>query len=148
MQLTLERLSETPRGTTGRMLANGEPFCVTLERPAAKFADPHPCVPAGDYRVVLCHSSHFGRFMPLLENVPGRSGIEIHWGNFPSDFQGCIGVGSSATTQADGSPAIWNTRRAFDLLFAEIEAAQADGCTITIRDPQPAEDEHGRGNAG
>jgi Family of unknown function (DUF5675) len=120
------------------------PFCVTLERPAARFGDLHPCIPAGEYCVVLYHSPHFARLMPLLEGVPGRSGIEIHWGNFVRDFEGCIGVGAWRGQMPDGSPTIWNTRATFDQLFARLEtafAARREGpaaaCTIMIRDPQP-----------
>lgn len=134
MNLTLQRDPFTPKGTAGHLFVDGAPFCVTLERPAATFADPHPCIPAGEYRVVLYQSPHFGRRMPLLENVPGRSGIEIHWGNFVSDFKGCIGVGSTLTRLPDGSPAIWNTRVTFEKLFAAIKAAEVGGCSIELRD--------------
>jgi len=120
-----------------------------LERPAARFGDPHPCIPAGEYRVTVYQSPHFGRLMPLVEDVPGRSGIEIHWGNFVRDFEGCIGVGATRGELPDGSPTIWNSRAAFDRLFGQLSAAidaarpgdgdpQPGACTITIRDPQPA----------
>lgn len=143
MKLELQRDAQTAQGTTGQLLLDGAPFCITLERPAAQFGDAHPCIPAGQYRVVLYHSPHFGRVMPLLADVPLRSGIEIHWGNYVRDFEGCIGVGLSRSTLPDGGPAIWNSRETFDKLFAAIEAAlarraedQAEGCTITIRVPQ------------
>jgi len=120
------------------------PFCVTLERPAARFGDLYPCIPAGEYRVVLYESPHFRRTMPLLEDVPDRSGIEIHWGNFVRDFEGCIGVGAWRGQMPDGSPTIWNSRATFDQLFAAIEPTialaregEADACVITVRDPQP-----------
>jgi Steigviridae/Suoliviridae L,D-carboxypeptidase/transpeptidase len=136
VKLELQREMETAMGTTGRLFINGAQFCMTLERPAAYFGDPHPCIPAGEYRVVLYHSLRFARLMPLLEDVPGRTGIEIHWGNFVCDFEGCIGVGSSRSNLQDGSPAIWNTHITFDELFAAIRAAQGEGCTIDIRDAQ------------
>jgi len=119
------------------------PFCVTLERPAARFGDSHPCVPAGEYQVVLYESPHFGRTMPLLKNVPDRKGIEIHWGNFVHDFEGCIGVGAWRGQMPDGSPTIWNSRATFEKLFLAIEAAfagaragEAEVCTMIILDPQ------------
>jgi hypothetical protein len=138
MMLELQRDSQTAQGTTGRLFLDGAQFCVTLERPPSRFGEEHPCIPAGAYRVVLCESAHFGRVMPLLVDVPGRSGIEIHWGNYVNDFKGCIGVGASRSTLPDGSPAIWNTRLTFDRLFAAIESAQSEGCKILVRDPQPA----------
>ncbi|SRR5579875_275748 len=138
MNLELQRDSQTTRGTTGRLFLDGAQFCFTLERPPASFGEEHPCIAAGTYRVVLYESAHFGRMMPLLLDVSGRSGIEIHWGNYVSDFKGCIGVGASRSTLPDGSPAIWNTRLTFDRLFAAIEAAQSEGCKIVIRDPPPS----------
>lgn len=136
MRLELQRDLRTAKGTTGRLFVDEALFCFTLERAAAQFGDEHPCIPAGEYRVVLYDSPHFGRVVPLLVDVPGRSGIEIHWGNFARDFRGCIGVGASLSTLPDGSPAIESTRATFDNLFAAIESAQATGCTITIHDPQ------------
>jgi hypothetical protein len=136
VKLELQRDLQTAQGTTGRMFVDCAQFCVTLERPAARFGDAHPCIPAGDYRVALFESPHFGRLMLLLQDVPGRTRIEIHWGNFVSDFQGCIGVGSARSTLPDGKPAIWNSRATFDQLFSKIQAARAEGCTIVIRDPQ------------
>lgn len=143
MKLQLQRDVQTGQGTTGRLFVNGAPFCVTLERPAADFGNAHPCIPVGQYPVVLYHSPHFGRAMPLLVGVPGRSGIEIHWGNYVRDFKGCIGVGTTRSTLPDGGLAIWNSRETFDKLFAEIDAVfsrhaagQGEGCTIAIRAPQ------------
>jgi hypothetical protein len=138
VKLELQRDRQSEKGTTGRLFVDGAPFCVTIERPAAQFGDAHPCIPAGEYRVVLYHSPHFGRLMPLLEGVPGRSGIEIHWGNFVSDFEGCIGVGSSRGDLPDGSPTIWNSRTTFDALFTAIQSAQSEGCAIVVRDPLTA----------
>ena len=71
--------------------------------------------------------------MPLLMDVPGHQGIEIHWGNYPDSSRGCILVGMSQSMDGD-KPAIWNTRAAFDSLFPEIEGAQAEGCTISVID--------------
>jgi Steigviridae/Suoliviridae L,D-carboxypeptidase/transpeptidase len=149
VKLELSRDRQTRQGTTGHLSVDGVPFCVTLERPAARFGDPHPCIPAGEYRVTLYRSPHFGRLMPLLEGVPGRGGIEIHWGNFVRDFEGCIGVGATRGELPDGSPTIWMSRATFDRLFDQLSAVipgqpAGDGglqpcvCTITVRDPQSA----------
>lgn len=147
MKLDLARDRQTRQGTTGHLLVDGVPFCVTLERSAARFGDPHPCIPAGEYRVTLYRSPHLGRLMPLIEDVPGRSGIEIHWGNFVRDFEGCVGVGDTRGELPDGSPTIWNSRAAFERLFDQLSAAtksarsggsepQSGVCIITVRDPQ------------
>ncbi len=138
MKLELQRDRQSEKGTTGRLFVDGSQFCFTLERPDARFGDAHPCIPAGEYRVVLHHSPHFERLMPLLEDVPGRSDIEIHWGNFVSDFEGCIGVGSTRGELPDGSPSIRNSRTTFEELFSAIQLAQPQGCAIAVHDPLPA----------
>ena len=40
--------------------------------------------------MVLTMSPKFGVVLPLLENVPGRSGIRIHTGTKPEHSKGCI----------------------------------------------------------
>lgn len=102
----------------GEMTLNGKHLCYTLE-PAYE-REPHPAIPAGTYPLTLQPSGEVYTWMcstltshetdgedintvanfvhdgiPLLENVPGRSGIEIHIGNFPKDTLGCTLTGSA-----------------------------------------------------
>ena len=55
------------------------------------------CIPPGTYHTIKYNSPNKGMVF-LLENVPGRSGIEVHAGNYATgkkiDTQGCILVGS------------------------------------------------------
>ena len=134
MEMTLQRDPFSPKGTTGALHMAGTPFCWTLERPDAQFNPEWSCIPAGRYRVVIYDSPHFGRPMPLLVDVPGRAGIEMHWGDFVENSEGCILVGSAKSTQDDGTLCIWNTRDTFEKLFEQVSAAQADECWITIED--------------
>lgn len=138
MKLLLQRDPYGPKGTTGELSIDGGPrFCDTLERP--RNDEPFPCIPAGTFPVVLHSSPHFGRLMPLLQNVPDRSDIEMHWGNYVTDSEGCILVGDTRGVLGDGEPFILNTREAFDRLFAAIEAAAEQGdLTIEIREAPPA----------
>lgn len=59
---------------------------VSLENPTA-------IIPAGRYSLSLYNSPHAGHLVPLLTDVPGRTEIEIHCGNVPTDSKGCILVG-------------------------------------------------------
>lgn len=61
------------------------PVCETLEN-----AD--YLIPALIYKVQVSRSPKFGRLLPLLEQVPGRSGIRIHRGAKPEHSKGCIMV--------------------------------------------------------
>ena len=47
-------------------------------------------VPALIYRVNVTMSPKFGRLLPVLQQVPGRSGIRFHRGTKPEHSQGCI----------------------------------------------------------
>lgn len=59
------------------------PICDTLEN-----AD--YLVPALIYKIQVSKSPKFQRLLPLLEQVPGRSGIRIHVGSKPEHSKGCI----------------------------------------------------------
>jgi len=54
------------------------------------------CIPEGTYKAVKYKSPTKGDVI-LLEEVPNRSYIEIHSGNFNSQILGCTLVGDSVT---------------------------------------------------
>jgi hypothetical protein len=47
-------------------------------------------VPALIYRVTVTQSPKFRRLLPLLNQVPGRTGIRVHRGTQPELSLGCI----------------------------------------------------------
>ena len=60
-----------------------QPICDTLEN-----AD--YLVPALIYRLSVTHSPKFKRLLPVLNQVPGRTGIRFHRGTKPEHSRGCI----------------------------------------------------------
>ena len=52
-------------------------------------------VPALIYRVTVTQSPKFRRLLPLLNQVPGRSGIRVHRGTKPEHSLGCILVSAA-----------------------------------------------------
>lgn len=50
-------------------------------------------IPQGVYPIAMTLSNRFQRVLPLLEDVPGFSGIRIHSGNVIADTEGCLLVG-------------------------------------------------------
>ena len=54
-------------------------------------------IPKGTYLVSVTYSPRFKRMLPLIGNVPGRSGIRIHRGTKPEHSKGCVLV--SATVE-------------------------------------------------
>lgn len=64
------------------------PICDTLEN-----AD--YLVPALIYRLSVTQSPKFKRLLPVLNQVPGRSGIRFHRGTKPEHSRGCILVSAA-----------------------------------------------------
>ena len=52
-------------------------------------------IPVGTYPIAVTWSPKFKRMMPLLLNVPGRSGIRVHRGTKPEHSRGCILVSAA-----------------------------------------------------
>ena len=79
--------------TIGR-LSYGDFRCVTLELPWHDNQTDISCIPAGTYNARQYDSPKHGRVI-LLDDVPERSMIEIHAGNFTRQIEGCILAGDS-----------------------------------------------------
>ena len=47
-------------------------------------------IPALIYKVAVTMSPKFGRLLPVLQQVPGRTGIRFHRGCRPEHSEGCI----------------------------------------------------------
>jgi len=82
---------------TGLVLGNTNEILYefkTLELPWKDNQKRISCIPIGIYNVIRYKSPKFGEVF-LLENVSNRSMIEIHYGNYFSDIEGCILVGEN-----------------------------------------------------
>lgn len=103
MHLRVARKWLTPISTIGELSIDGAPFCFTLEdlrRPdGAPKVYGETAIPPGVYNWSMTPSDRFRnkdgskRLMPLIENVPGFSGVRIHWGNTAANTDGCLLVG-------------------------------------------------------
>lgn len=75
------------------------------------------CIPAGIYPVETYNSPKHGKVF-LLKNVPGRSMIEIHAGNYYTDIEGCILPGKDLKEiDGDGFMDVVDSRPALQELF-------------------------------
>ena len=74
-----------PKGIaiTGRLVIDGRWFCDTMERVGYQ-------IPAICYPIRVTHSPKFRRLLPIVQNVPQRSGIRFHCGTKPEHSTGCI----------------------------------------------------------
>ena len=81
----LELIRNKPHGSaiTGRLVIDGRWFSDTLERVGYQILP--LCYP-----VKVTRSPKFKRLLPLVSNVPQRSGIRFHRGTRPEHSTGCI----------------------------------------------------------
>ena len=80
---TLYQTEHRYSGSAGEYKEYLTPICETLE-------NANCLVPALIYKVQVSRSPKFQRLLPLLEQLPGRSGIRIHRGTKPEHSRGCI----------------------------------------------------------
>ena len=83
MYLKLIRNKANGSAITGRLVIDGRWFCNTLERKGYEIL-------ALCYRVAVTMSPRFKRLLPIVQNVPQRSGIRFHRGTKPEHSTGCI----------------------------------------------------------
>ena len=83
MYIHLYRNAPQASAITGRLVINGRFFCNTLERVGYQ-------IPAICYPIRVTQSPRFKRLLPLVCNVPQRSGIRFHRGTKPQHSTGCI----------------------------------------------------------
>jgi len=80
---------------TGFLRVNGNLICVTLELPWSDNSPEASCIPYGTYYGNFRYDKSDKWRIQLLD-VPKRSNVQIHIGNYPWETTGCILVGTSA----------------------------------------------------
>jgi hypothetical protein len=146
MQIKLERYVFTDTFTIGKMYIDGNFECYTIEDTDRFLEEEYinklekavktgkkvygkTAIPKGTYRISITFSPKYQRMLPLLENVPGFSGIRIHSGNSAKDTDGCILPGVSADTEKGY---VHESRKAFLRLFDKMVSAGNSGKNIMI----------------
>ncbi len=132
MEITVERKYKKPKYIIGNMLVDGHWYCNTLEPPEGTAtetvtAGSKKAIATGTYKVKMQWSPKFGKMLPCLQDVLGRSGILIHAGNYPYDTQGCILVGVNSRVGM-----VLNSRDCLALLVNKIRVALNSGEAVTI----------------
>lgn len=127
--LYVKRHSFTKNSTIGDLYLNNSFEAHTLEPRRDQSQGKPYCIPPGTYNFTLAWSPKHGRILPLVQNVPGFEGIEIHIGNFPKDTEGCLLVGDII---GPGPDRISESTVEFNKLFPELTPG-----TITYEDTDP-----------
>ena len=83
MLIQLIRNQPKASAITGRLVIDGRWFCNTIERVGYQ-------IPALCYHVAVTQSPKFKRRLPIVQNVPQRTGIRFHRGTKPEHSTGCV----------------------------------------------------------
>lgn len=114
IDVKIKRFQCSPQGTAGALLVNRQFVCMTLELPWLGNTRNVSCIPRGSYIIRPWVSNEHGQVY-RFDEVPGRSDILIHAGNFLRDTQGCILVGTTLIGDDDKLRLV-ESRRAKDKL--------------------------------
>lgn len=127
---------------TGYVSVNGSIVGYTLELPYRNNQSSISSIPAGKYDATIKFEGSKGPytkegFRITLLDVPDRSGIQIHIGNYPTEIEGCILVGTKVnpdTCTLEGSAAAYQTLKKAVYEQAESDAsAEEKKITVTIQ---------------
>jgi len=141
MEIRISRKWRKPKYTIGKLYVDGVAFCDTLEDTDRGLSQDMPiadikakkvrgetAIPTGTYNMAWTYSPRFKKMMPLIDDVPGFTGIRIHAGNTPEDSSGCILCGENKQVGK-----VLNSRTMINKLYPLIEqACKTEGCIITI----------------
>lgn len=140
MELELVRITPAKTdGVFGVLLVDGDPFCLTVERPWLDNKPKISCIPEGKYSCTRREDAMLAHGMVKLtlqvNNVPGRAGILFHHGNSPKDSEGCILVGTYFAKMPDG---VWilESKQALRDLSKLIVQNGVFECPLTITSAQ------------
>ena len=124
--------------TFGRLTLPSGFSCYTLERPWEANRQNVSCIPEGVYSMGLRASAVVRRASGRefsegweLQDVPGRSLIMMHPGNWVHDTEGCVLTGERMSWDAMYGPTVVESRVTFRALMAEL--AQRPSWRIDIR---------------
>lgn len=139
MNILVTRDIATARSVTSKVTTDGF-SCFGLEPAWDPSGTIKPrAIPPGTYDVKIQFSPEHGRRVPVLQNVPGFTMIEIHWGNFefphqdaqgqmhPPDSLGCLVIGAQR-----GTDEVLTSVPTFNNLFTMLDQAEQAGEDNTI----------------
>ena len=137
MQLLLRRRPTVDGAILGDLFLDGVRFCFTLEREAV-------AIPPGTYPVLFTVSARAAQGslwtpdpdhrLPLIDQIPGRTGVRLHALNEARQSDGCPGVGYEAhdATRPQTGPTITAARLALADLLDHLKPAWKWNQAVTI----------------
>lgn len=141
-KVTIYREYPGQKCTSGYLAVDNKIIAYTLERPWADNQQNISSIPAGTYPGTLRYD-HTDAWRIELQNVPGRTNVQIHVGNEPDQSKGCILVGLQLSSDlcsivgGTSAPAYAALKKAF---YGTDNPVATPDKTITVQilDPGPA----------
>jgi len=78
-------------------------------------------IPSGTYKLTKYFSPEHQFYVPLVNNVPGFVGIEIHVANTVSSVKGCLGIADNIASLQDITNSTAAVNEFYPLLFADLD---------------------------
>jgi len=122
MKVTITRSKLEDAQTLGTLVLTNDDGkklfnCKTLELPWLNNKRNESCIPLGNYKVVARQSARYNKHYHI-QDVPGRSFVLIHIGNYYTQTKGCILVGKSVSDiNGDGYLDVTNSKSALQELL-------------------------------
>ena len=112
--MLLKLIRKQPQGDAirGKLYLNGTLFCTTLERRGVEIL-------ALWYTVSVTMSPRFKRLLPIVNSVPGQSGIRFHVGTQPKHSSGCILV-PDRETETQLTQTLLQAQQQHETIYLEI----------------------------
>jgi hypothetical protein len=129
MNLHLKRTHHLPTATLGTLTFDDikTDAIYTLENPK-RATDKDSRIPAGTYTCKPYSGTKY-KDVYILENVPNRSAILIHWGSYEEHTLGCILIGNKQVKSP--KPAVFESKKCFERFRSLIGK---NSFTLTIED--------------
>jgi hypothetical protein len=136
LDVVLQRDIMNDSFTLGTMYVGMQHFGYTCEDTDRRLEDGgekiygQSAIPRGRYRLTTSASKRFGRVMPIVEMVPGFTGVRVHGGNTAADTEGCPLLGRVRTLGGVANCA--ERVQALTKLIQDTEA-NGDTCWLTVK---------------
>ena len=127
LMIVVDRKRSHPRSMGGDLSVDGKFVCHTLELPWRWNEKNVSCIPPGEYAAFLRYDKPDGWRIQLLAVPGGRTGVQIHVGNYPRQIRGCVLVGTSFA-----SDAVFHSEDAYQLLRQAFYGSAAPNASPSV----------------
>lgn len=97
--LVINRKFQHDNCVMGVLTVEEEVLGYTIEVPWPDDNKDSSCIPPGTYNGII-HYDKVNCWVIELDSVPGRTGVQIHMGDYARDVPGCILVGANGAIEA------------------------------------------------